>query len=376
MILRIEDLKNVCSTILAAVDSNELSRLTETLEFKSEKNILYLNVTNREYYAQVKLQAEEDLKFHATVNANLFLKLIAQTTTDTVELKIVDNVLDIRGNGHYKLPLIYDNEKLLELPEITINNKTVDFDIDSSILTSIVKYNSREITKNVITNPVQKLYYIDEHGCITFSSGACVNNFLLAQPIKLLLNNRLVKLFKLFKNEKVHFTLGYDSISDDLIQTKVKFEDSNVTITSIITEDDTLLNIVPVEAIRNRANTVYDYTVTLNKNILSEAIDRLMLFSFGYGSKEILKPYSKFIFNQDHLIIHDVTDENIERIDYNSDNINGTYETLLDLTELKSALDNCSDNYINISFGNHEALILSKNNIINIIPECHEVSDD
>ena len=156
MILRIEDLKDVCNKILSAVDSSELSVLTETLELKAENKILYMSVTNREYYVKVKLDLGEDVSFHVTVNANLFLKLISQTTTDTVEITIDNNTLVGKGNGIYKLPLIYDNDKLLELPEIKINNVTSEFDISGDALVSILTYNSKEIAKGNIVRPVQK----------------------------------------------------------------------------------------------------------------------------------------------------------------------------------------------------------------------------
>ena len=51
LIIRIEDLKSIAQTILTAVDSNELSVITETLELRVCDNMLYMNVTNREYYA-------------------------------------------------------------------------------------------------------------------------------------------------------------------------------------------------------------------------------------------------------------------------------------------------------------------------------------
>ena len=172
MIIRIEDLKNVAQIILNAVDSNELSVITETLEIKVENNIFYMNVTNREYYARVKLpmhQTEE--AFHATVNANLFLKLVSQITTDTVEFKVNKTSLMITANGVYKLPLIFDNDSLLELPEITINNITSEFDIEGNILSSILQYNSKQLTVGSISRPVQKLYYIDEKGALTVQEG-------------------------------------------------------------------------------------------------------------------------------------------------------------------------------------------------------------
>src|SRR5574344_1393384 len=138
MILRIEDLRGPCSTILTAVDSNEISQLTETLELKVKNNRLLMSVTNKEYYVRVAIDIGSDFDFHATVNANLFLKLIAQTTTDTIEFQVEGNSLIIKGNGRYKLPLIFEDDKLLELPEITLNNVTSEFNISGSILNSIL----------------------------------------------------------------------------------------------------------------------------------------------------------------------------------------------------------------------------------------------
>jgi hypothetical protein len=212
MILRIEEMQNACGKFLAAVDSNNLSILTETLKIKTEGRNLYISVTNREYFAKVRIEIDTEVEFHATVNANLFLKLISQITTDTIELNIVDNSLVLKGNGTYKLPLIYDGDKLLELPEINIYNPTVNFVIKSETLLSILQYNSKELTKGVISKPVQKLYYVDELGAITFTNGACVNSFSLTQPIKVLFNNRLVKLFKLFKDFFLLFCFIFGSL--------------------------------------------------------------------------------------------------------------------------------------------------------------------
>ena len=210
----------------------------------------------------------------------------------------VENILTIRGNGTYKLPLIFDGDKLLELPRIEIKNPTVNMGVDSAILHSILQYNSKELQKGSIVRPVQKLYYVDEKGAITFTTGACVNNFVLEKPISVLLNSKLVKLFKLFKEGSVDFTLGYDAISDDTIQTKVKFENANVSITSILSCDDTLLRQVPVAGIRGRAEDSYENQVNINKDALIQTINRLMLF-IQNGTKEIIRPYSKFEFKKD-----------------------------------------------------------------------------
>lgn len=370
MIIETEKFKDVCSTILGAIDSNELSTLTETLELKTIGKVLYLNVTNGEYYASVKFDLDHEEEFKASVNANLFLKLIAAVTSSTIELQVKDTYVLVKANGTYKIPLIYDDGKLLELPEIKINNKTVEMKVSGDILESILNYNSKELLRGTISRPVQKLFYIDEKGCLTFTSGACVNNFTLSKPIRVLLNNRLVKLFKLFKNDMVDFTLGYDPISEEIVQTKVSFVTKTITLVAVTGCNDELLNSVPVAAIRGRAEATYAYNVVFNKQELSETIDRLLLFSAGYGSAKNLKPYSTFECENDSVTIYDSNKENKEVIKFkNGTTVSEKYSMTLDLADLKMVLDTISDEYITVAFGNHQAIVIKRAAISNIIPE-------
>lgn len=368
-IIRSEDLKEVCNKILTAVDSTELSLVTETLELIAKEDILRLGVTNREYYTEVKFQLEDIQNFHATVNAMLFLKLVSQITTDTIEMYIDGNTLVVIGNGTYKVPLIYDGEELLSLPKITINNVTNTFTIKPEILNSILTYNSKELTKGTISKPVQKFYYVDEYGCITFTNGACVNSFSLEKPIRVLFNNRLVKLFKLFKEGDVKFTIGYDAISDDVVQTKVKFETPSVTVTAILSCDDTLLNSVPVNAIRGRANNTYPYSVNLNKSALIQTINRLTLFNQNSGPYN--KIYGTFVFGPNELVVYDANGVNKEVVRYMNDtsNIETPYEMKLNLIELKTTLETCNESYLCMNFGDDSAVVISRGNIKNVIPE-------
>lgn len=368
MYLRIEELKDVCSTILPAVDSAELSSITETLELEIANKVLYLRVTNREYFVEAKLKVDTDETFKATVNANLFLRLVSQTTAESIELLVDNTSLIFKGNGTYKIPLIFDREELLVLPRIDIKNVTAEFDIDSEILNSIMDYNSKQITIGTLSKPVQKMFYIDEKGAVTFTSGACVNSFTLPKPVKMLVNLRLVKLFKLFKEGKVQFKLGYDAISEDIIQTKVRFENSKICITAILSCDDTMLASVPVDAIRNRANSAYTYSVTLDKNVLIDTISRMKLF---ISSMKAANNYGKFVFDKDKVCISDRTGENKEELMYNNDttSIEEPYELYLDLNELLAVLDTCSGSHVVVKFGDKQAITINRGNIINVIPE-------
>ncbi len=372
MILRIEEIQSACSKILTAVDSNTLSILTETLQLKTAGKNLYISVTNREYFAQVKIPMNEEIEFHATVNANLFLKLISQITTDTIEINIVDTSLILKGNGTYKLPLIFDGDGLLELPEIEIQNETAKFDVDSNVLLSMLQFNSKELTKGIISKAIQKLYYMDEQGCVTFTTGACVNTFSLERPIKILLNDRLVKLFKLFKGETVKFTLGYDPLSDEVIQTKVRFEAPDVVITAILSCDDSMLKSFPTAAVRGRANAAYPYAVNINREQLIQTISRLLLFSSANSAKDIIKPFAIFEFKKDSVVVHDTKEENKEEVFYTNttSGVETSYRALLDLNDVKNTLETCTEQYVTIHFGDGAAIVLSRGNIKNVIPEC------
>ena len=370
LIIRIEEIQQACGKILTAVDSNSLSVLTETLQIKTENKKMYISVTNREYLAKVKIDIPEDVEFLATVNANLFLKLVSQITTDTIELSVVDSTLILKGNGVYKLPLIFDGEKLLELPEIEIDNPTVEFDVDSNALLSLIQYNSKELTKGQPSHPMQKMYYVDEKGAITFIFGACVNSFTLEKPVKMLLNDRLVKLFKLFKGEKVHFTMGMDALTDDIIQTKVRFETPEVTITSILSCDDTMLKTFPVDSIRGRANATYPHSIKVNKDQFLQTINRLLLFSSANSAKDIIKPISEFQFEKDHVVVFDTRGENKEEVWYSNSTIEDSYDTYLDLNDLKVTLETCVDPYVTLEFGDTQAVVVTHGNIKNVIPEC------
>lgn len=371
MVIKTSKFKDVCATILAATDNSEISTLTETLELKSEGKTLFLNVTNGEYYASVTFDLDSEESFKAAVNANLFLKLISAVTSDTIELSVTDKYVLVKANGVYKIPLIFNEDKLLELPKIEIANKTVEMKIGGSILKSILNYNSKELLRGTVSRPVQKMFYVDEQGCLTFTSGACVNSFALEKPIKVLFNERLVNLFKLFKDDMVDFSLGYDAISEELVQTKVEFRTSNIKLTAVTGCNDDLLNSVPVAAIRGRANNAYPYNVVLNTRELLDTINRLLLFSAGYGSNKILKPYSKFVCNGSVVTISDVNGENSETLTFKDNTtVSDAYTMTLDLADLKIILSTITEEYVTVSFGNHQAIVIKRANIANVVPEC------
>ena len=373
MIIRTELLQDSCAKILSAVDSNVLSAVTETLEISASDGVFTMAVTNREYFVEIKMDIEVAETFHATVNANLFLKLIAKVTSETIELNTNGNSLHIKCNGDYKIPLIYDGEALMELPRISIEEVNETIDVDSSILRSLVNYNSKELGKGTISKPIQRLYYVDKEGAITFTTGACVNKFDIPMTSKLLLNDKLVKLFKLFKDTKVKMTVGHNKINNDTFATVVSLEAPGVYITAALSCDDSMFVSYPVDPVRGRANSVYPYAVAVNKDTLLQTIDRLMLFNQTSSKADFSQAIVKLEFGSDAVVVSDRMGINKEEIPY-SKSIEGidTYSALIDSGDLIKTLASCVNQFVNIAFGNSQAFVLSEGMIKWVIPECTE----
>ena len=212
---------------------------------------------------------------------------------------------------------------------------------------------------------------MDECGAITFTEGACLNNFALSTPVQVLLGAKLVKLFKLFQNdEPVEMVVGYDSVggSEEIIQTKVRFSTPLVNITAILTCDDSLLSSYPAKEIRASAMLAYPYSTSISRELLTAAVNRLLLF---HSTSDALQPVVKFEFHADDVTISDNRTKNRETVDYLNtiDNIPAKYTAVINLNELKATLDTCTEAYLSVHFGSDKALVIVRGNVYNIIPQ-------
>jgi len=374
MILKTKTFQEAANKILVAVS---LDRAAANLELAAKDTTLYLRVTNREYYVAVKFELEETSDFRAVVDANLFLNLISGITTEEFELTINDtNVVVKAGRSSYKLAMIYENDQLMKLPIIKLaaDEVTVEMSVDFEILMSILNVNGREIqkAKKLDVNELQRYYYIDETGCFTFTTGACVNSFTLEKPIKLLLTDKVVKLFKLF-NSNIWMSYGHTINSDNSLQPIVTFQTEDVYVATRLLSDETCIQKIkaPCDAMKNLIKEVYDHSLVLSSSDLSAAIARLLMFYKNSSSMPALSFVPASItFNSTELIITDSTGENTEVITIeNGNTAPGGYTMGINLIDFKSVLDSCKNEHITMNCGNHKSVIINRGTISNVIAE-------
>ena len=369
MRIKTKDFQEVATTIRQAIDDS-----ITNLELVAKNAELFLNVTNKEYYVSVKFPLSEPIDFAATVDAALFLDLVSGLTSEDFGLDIDGNsVVVSSGKSKYKVAMIYDNDKLMSLPIIRIANKTVEMSISADILDSILNVSSKEIAKvkKLDVNELQKMYYIDETGCFTFTTGACVNAFTLEKPVKLLLNERIVKLFKLFK-EDVHFSLGQDPLPNGTVRTKISLETGNIYLAAVITNDDLLISKVqgPCISTKRFINETYPHHVVLSAKAVAAAINRLMLFT----KNSVDKVNMAFIpanvtLDNDEMVLSDKFG-NIESVTVeNGSYVDEGYSFKINLADVKAIVDSCKGEHVTMNCGNGRSVVFVRGNISNLVPE-------
>jgi hypothetical protein len=374
MILKTKNFQEAANKILVAVG---LDKAAANLELAAKDTALYLRVTNREYYVAVKFELSEPTDFRAVVDANLFLNLISGINTEEFELKINDtNVVVKAGKSSYKLAMIYENDKLMKLPIIKLDKEqvTVDMSISNDILMSILNVNGKEIqkAKKLDVNELQRYYYIDETGCFTFTTGACVNAFTLEKPIKLLLTDKVVKLFKLFSTD-VWMSYGHNVNADSSLQPIVVFQTEDIYVATRLLNDDACIHKIkaPCDAMKNLVKEVYDHNLVLSATDLSAAIARLLMFYKNSSAKADLSFVPAMVtFDMTEFKVADMSGDNQEVITIeNGSTTPGGYSMGVNLIDLKSVLDSCKNEHITMNCGNKKSIIINRGTISNVIAE-------
>lgn len=376
MILKTKEFQEAANKVLLAVGLDSYN--AGNLELFVKDSYLYLNVTNKEYYVSIKFPLEKPEPFRAVVDATLFLNLISGINTDTFELNVDGNVVKvISGKSVYKIAMIFENSELIQLAVIRLNNVTVDMAISNDILQSILNVNSKEVQKGkkLDVQELMKLYYIDETGCFTFTTGSCLNRFELEKPIKLLLNDRIVKLFRLFNEDIIQLSYGYDSEMGEVAYPKVVFQTPTVYIAARVNCDDVLLHKVqgPCEATKKFINETYSNNIVISTSNLSSAISRLLMFTKNNKSTGV-KPDSTCVVatmmaNSDEISLVD-SQGNVEVVPIeNSSTVDTSYSLRLNLIDIKLVLDSCKVDYLTMNYGNKRSIVLNRGKISNLIPE-------
>lgn len=361
-------LKELTAKINKGIEGERTVRISELLELNVIDNKLILAVTNTQFYLTIELASgiETGENLHVTVDADSFIKLIQKTTTDDIYLQEQNGNLLFKGNGEYIFPLELDKDGNIKvLPKIDIiSNQT--FEIAGDTLYSIYSFGSHELVNDVPVDTVQKYYYLDNLGAITYTESPYINNFNLSTSFRVLINDRLAQLFSLFRGQKVTVGLSKE-FNNNLYQNKISFTSGNINLVAYL-PDDSIVSKYPASQCRGLQDNPYPGIVTISRVDLANALDRLNIFSVKDGNV-IYKKAGKLNFTNEGLDIISIMDKNKEFISYQNKDQFYPYTCYMNLAQLQRHAKANSENNVNIKYGNDLCLMFTKDNYSQIIVE-------
>ena len=364
MILRTEEILDAVTVMRQLLSSSFKNSTNTLLQLKTDQNRLMFHMSDSTYDVKFSVPCNEEM--NATIDADLFLSLIPKITSETIELEIANNILLVKSSGVYKFPLVYKNDVIFEISDIPIDNVTKTWTVDGNILNSILVNNSKQLTLGVITAPVQRLFYVDREGAITFTTGACVNKFDFGADVKVLLPETAVKSFSLFKGKQVEATLGYDAVSNSFLQPKIRLKSDNLTCTYILPFDDASLASVPVDNIRKMALDTYDNSIVLDCEELDGTFERISVFADRSSSKNIMFEFDK------NLVTISTLDGEVKEQIYTNDYVSSPTKFVVDLRDLRYTVVG-SSKHTTLNFSaDSPAIIFNTLGVYHVIPKIQE----
>lgn len=367
MIFRTEELTDKLNIFSSTTDVQytKFDMNASTLEIVAKGATLEFIIGNSEYVQKISMpNLDPSSNFDVSIDSTTFFNLLNKTTTETIELSVVDKNLYFVGNGTFIIPVIYVDSEMYHVTDIPVENVTISTTISYEILESIITYNAKQFERDMGVDAIQKLYYLDNQGAITFSSGAVVCQFDLSEPIQLLLKpivSKLFRNFKLSKSDSIKLEVGHRLVGN-LTYPVLHMQDDVYSLT-IVCPLESLINNYPFAKIRERAFKDLGHEAVVNISNLSDCLDRFRIFTSGILFMEMtpigIKIYSG---SNEEVVLFE-----------NQISLNEPYKLSINLEYFYSVLKALPYKFMKLRFGDHVSLTTITQNIYHVIPEVEEV---
>ena len=334
-------LKNMLSAASRCKPS-KLLEITKYYEVDFSVEGISLRATDGVNFITINHPTKCDDQMSVIVKADQFSKLINKTTKDTVGLKLMDNYLEVKGNGTYKVEIVSDEVY-----------PTLDIDADKEFMITYTTLSNAVIdgAKAKSTSPNDGALYsylLRDNQIITADAIKVYSTELDGEyldDVELLIPPTLATLLQSIDVENIIFKVNKDC-------TLLRAIGQNVIITGALQEGaPEYPNVMPLLAGK------YPHTCELNVKEVLQALDRLNLFVSLYDRGII-----DLVFTNVNMTIS-TSSKSLETIEYTKGidlpepfiiSVDGGY-----LKDLFSAVDEPS---VKIEFGADETIKLCTKN--------------
>lgn len=342
-------MKEAVNKAIKGAGFNNLIPITSMIGIKLSDGKLRFLTTDMTNTLCIIIDKVSGVDMDITVDADKFGKLIAKTTSEDIELIVIDDVLSVKANGTYKIPLISDEEGLVTFPALSeTKGKTTNVK-----LTSIMQaYNiNKSALAKTLENPALTGYYCGDMVISTDANVITFNDFkMFEQDEPLLISPQLMQLLTLNKQEDIKL------IAD---KTLLTFIADDMIVQGAVMEG---IEDFPANDVKAYLDEAFTSSCKVPKDLLLATLDRLALF---------IEPYDKngayFTFGRKRINIHSKKDASTEIINYVESKNFEPFMCCVDIPMLKEQLQANPDDTVKICYGNENALKIESGKVTQVI---------
>ena len=342
-------MKEAVNKAIKGAGFNNLIPITSMIGIKLSDGKLRFLTTDMTNTLCIIIDKVSGVDMDITVDADKFGKLIAKTTSEDIELIVIDDVLSVKANGTYKIPLIADEEGLVTFPAFSeTKGKATNIK-----LTSIMQaYNiNKSALAKTLENPALTGYYCGDMVISTDANVITFNDFkMFEQDEPLLISSQLMQLLTLNKQEDIKL------IAD---KTLLTFIADDMVVQGAVMEG---IEDFPADDVKAYLDEAFTSSCKVPKDLLLATLDRLALF---------IEPYDKngayFTFGRKGINIHSKKDASTETINYVESKDFEPFVCCVDIPMLKEQLQANPDDTVKICYGNENALKIESGKVTQVI---------
>lgn len=342
-------MKDAVNKAIKGAGFNNLIPITSMIGIKLEGGKLRLFTTDMTNTLCIIIDKVSGEDMDITVDADKFGKLIAKTTSEDIDLSVKDDILYVKANGTYKIPLISDEEGLVTFPGLAeTKGKTTNVK-----LTSIMQaYNiNKSALAKTLENPALTGYYCGDMVISTDANVITFNDFkMFEQDEPLLISPQLMQLLTLNKQEDIKLIVD---------KTLLTFIADDMVVQGAVMEG---IEDFPADDVKAYLDEAFTSSCKVPKDLLLSVLDRLELF---------IEPYDKngayFTFGRKGINIHSKKDASTETINYVESKDFAPFVCCVDIPMLKEQLQANPDDTVKICYGNENALKIESGKVTQVI---------
>ena len=352
-----ERLKSAVTKAVKGCGFNRLIPLTNLIGIRLSDGNLKFYTTDMSNLLTITIDKVSGDDFNIMVEADRFAKLVNKMTSNEIDLTVNDDILVIKGNGTYKLPLSIDEE----MNGGAVVQSVVEFPVDESEyavmgevqLTSIMSaYNiNRAALAKTFEQPALIGYYCGDNVVTSDAIVITFNRFKMFKDQEdMLISPQMMQLLTLNSSEKIEFGKSGNNLV---------FCGDGVEI-----RGPQLFGIeeYPIDEINAYLDIAFESVCKIPKELMLDVLDRLSLFITPFD-----KDGAYFTFGRTGITVHSKKDASTETINYiESKNFKG-FTCLVDIVMMKEQLQACPEDTVTMWYGNENALKLETGNVVQVI---------